>query len=188
MGGKRRSGGLTPDDQALWQAYARTVRPLKRDRVDVAADRSDVPASGKERQGKPSMKGGDGLAATPPSSRKPGGLDHRMRRQVARGRVAIEDRIDLHGMRQAEAHRTLSAFIRSAAARRLGVVLVITGKGRATGEAVPWWEGRDTGVLRRLVPEWLRQADLAPLVVGFEAAGAAHGGDGAFYVRLRRKR
>ena len=52
---------------------------------------------------------------------RPSGLDHRTRKQVSRGRIAIEDRIDLHGMRQAEAHAALRGFILSAVARRLAV-------------------------------------------------------------------
>ncbi|HEX5866107.1 MAG TPA: Smr/MutS family protein, partial [Beijerinckiaceae bacterium] len=46
----------------------------------------------------------------------------------------------------------------------------------------------ERGVLRRVVPHWLRLPDLRPLVVGFEEAAVRHGGAGALYVRLRRAR
>ena len=61
-------------------------------------------------------------------------------------------------------------------------MLVITGKGQpaASGEA--------RGVLRRQLPLWLSLPELRSLVLGFDAAHAAHGGDGAFYIRLRRFR
>lgn len=187
--GRKRQGGLTPEDRALWAAYARTIRPLpEREAPDDGARPAARPqdaGNGSDRSGAGSVPAGKIARQEPP---KPAGLDHRTRRHVTRGRVAIEDRIDLHGMRQAEAHRVLAGFIRSAVARRLGLVLVITGKGRASGDGAPWWEARETGVLRRLVPEWLRQPDLSPMVVGFEPASIAHGGEGAFYVRLRRKR
>ena len=46
----------------------------------------------------------------------------------------------------------------------------------------------ERGVLRRMVPHWLRLPDLRHLVIGFEEASPQHGGSGALYVRLRRRR
>jgi DNA-nicking Smr family endonuclease len=78
------------------------------------------------------------------------------------------------------------------------MVLIITGKGgvrplapklRSSREA--GGEGSDPvsrGVLRRSVPLWLDEPELRAIVVGYAAAGARHGGDGALYVRLRRAR
>ena len=56
---------------------------------------------------------------------------------------------------------------------------------RGTADRDPFAE---RGVLRRLVPQWLRATDLRALVVGFEPAHVGHGGEGALYVRLRRPR
>ena len=61
------------------------------------------------------------------------------------------------------------------------IVLVITGKGTRGGDF-------ERGVLRRQIPFWLRSPQLRDAVLGFETAGPAHGGDGAFYVLLRRAR
>jgi DNA-nicking Smr family endonuclease len=83
-------------------------------------------------------------------------------------------------MRQERAHSALTAFLRRAQARGDRIVLVVTGKG-ATGE-----DGR--GVLRNVVPMWLAQPELRDFVVGFEDAGRRHGGSGALYVRIRRRR
>ena len=49
---------------------------------------------------------------------------------------------------------------------------IITGKGKMGAET-------ERGVLRRMVPHWLRLPDLRPLVVGFEEAEQRHGGAGA---------
>jgi DNA-nicking Smr family endonuclease len=107
-------------------------------------------------------------------------LDRRMRQRVARGREQIDARIDLHGLTQSEAHAALARFVSSAAARGARLVLVITGKGgRGDGER---------GVLRRQVPHWLALPEFRDLVGGFEDAHVAHGGAGALYVRLRRRR
>lgn len=69
------------------------------------------------------------------------------------------------------------------------LVLVITGKGdpeRLMSSGPAFGEGR--GVLKRAVPLWLAEPDLRAVVVGFESAGRRHGGEGALYVRIRRRR
>jgi DNA-nicking Smr family endonuclease len=106
-------------------------------------------------------------------------LGRRMKQRVARGKQAIDARLDLHGLTQSEAHAALLHFLRSAGARDARLVLVITGKGRSEGER---------GVLRRQVPMWLGLPEFRALVVGFEDAHIAHGGEGALYVRVRRAR
>lgn len=93
--------------------------------------------------------------------------------------------IDLHGLRQEQAHGALLAFLRRSQAVGHTVVLVVTGKG-ASGPDGDGFEER--GILRRVVPHWLRLPDVRPLVLGFEEAAPQHGGAGALYVRLRRPR
>ncbi len=113
-----------------------------------------------------------------------------MRQRLARGQMPVDAAIDLHGMRQGEAHRALLGFVQRAAAQGLGFVLVVTGKGAgSTGASStdPVSVG-ERGVLRRLVPHWLSDPGLRGAVIGFEEAGRAHGGSGALYVRLRRSR
>ncbi len=61
-------------------------------------------------------------------------------------------------------------------------MLVITGKGTIAPQ------GAERGVLKREVPLWLGSPEFRPLVIGFEQAAGAHGGAGALYVRVRRKR
>ncbi len=104
--------------------------------------------------------------------------------QLRRGRREVDAVIDLHGLRQEEAHARLIAFLRRAQEAGHVLVLVITGKGAASTGGL--FEER--GVLRRVVPHWLRLPDLRSLVLGFETAAPQHGGAGALYVRLRRRR
>jgi DNA-nicking Smr family endonuclease len=111
-------------------------------------------------------------------------IERRLKRELARGRGAIDGALDLHGMNQAEAHQALRGFLRYSQARGARLVIVVTGKGGPLGE--PERHGEERGVLRRLAPHWLREPDLRPVVLGFEEAGRAHGGSGALYVRLRR--
>jgi DNA-nicking Smr family endonuclease len=112
------------------------------------------------------------------------GLDRRQKQRLARGTEAIDGRIDLHGKTQSEAHASLLGFLRRAQTEGARFVLVITGKGRTSG---PGPSG-ERGILRRQVPLWLRLPEFRLLVLAVEDAHAAHGGEGALYVRLRRAR
>ena len=111
-------------------------------------------------------------------------LERRLKQRLLRGRASFDEVLDLHGLRQDEAHRNLRHFLIGAQARGARVVLVVTGKGKSALHKEP--AERETGVLRRSVPHWLRTPDIQPLVIGFEQAGAVHGGTGALYIRLRR--
>jgi DNA-nicking Smr family endonuclease len=103
--------------------------------------------------------------------------------------MQIEAKLDLHGLRQAEAHRRLRSFLLSAHARGVRMVLVITGKGSGTVDpAGLGTEGVGRGIIRRNVPLWLGEPDLRAIVIGTAPAHARHGGDGALYVHLRKPR
>jgi DNA-nicking Smr family endonuclease len=113
-------------------------------------------------------------------------LERRMRQRIARGRVEIDATVDLHGLRQDQAHATLLRFLARARQNHARVVLVVTGKGRSASAAEDNWAER--GILRRMVPIWLAAPDLRHIVLGFEEATLTHGGSGALYVRLRGQR
>jgi DNA-nicking Smr family endonuclease len=116
-------------------------------------------------------------------------LDRRAARRLRRGQTEIEAQVDLHGMRQKEAHAALKRFLFVCHGRGQRLVLVITGKGTASGpddKSLGSSGAPERGVLRRSVPLWLEEPDLRPLVVGFAPAAPHHGGDGALYVQLRK--
>jgi len=114
-------------------------------------------------------------------------FDRATLRQVKQGKLTVDRKLDLHGLTQAKAHDRLISFIDSAARSGCRCVLVITGKGvQVTERTVEDTKIRERGVLRRMVPAWLAASNLAPLVVDYQSALPKHGGDGAFYIRLRR--
>jgi len=90
--------------------------------------------------------------------------------------IKIDARIDLHGMTQAEAHGALAHFMASTAKAGCRNLLIITGKGRG-GE----------GVLRTNLPRWLESLPEAGSVLALRPAAPKHGGDGAFYLLLKKK-
>ena len=107
------------------------------------------------------------------------GVDRRTAERLRRGRLSVEATLDLHRHTQDEAHRALIGFITDAAAAGRRCVLVITGKGALS-------EGG--GVLRRQVPHWLNQPPCRGHVLAIAEARPEHGGAGALYVLLRRRR
>ena len=181
---RRRSRPLTPDEGQLWSQVARGVRPLKGRALKPEPDpqppgQADVSGTGTPPPAPPAQA--PAQTVLPPLVP----LERRTVSALRRGRQGIDAVIDLHGLRQADAHQALRGFLHRSQGAGLKVVLVITGKGAAGADGAPFEE---RGVLRRVVPHWLRLPDLRPLVVGFEEAAAHHGGTGALYVRLRRSR
>ena len=116
--------------------------------------------------------------AAPLDPKGPVDIDRRSWERLKRGQITIERKLDLHGRTQSEAHDALDRFLAMAAATGLRCVLVVTGKGGA--------EGR--GVLRQMVPRWLGEPGNREKVLTYMPAQPRHGGDGALYVLLRRRR
>lgn len=170
---------LSPEERVLWSTVTRSIAPLREAPLsgqDEAAAETMMPPAPAKRAAPPATAAPERPQSPPPLMP----LGRRLRARVARGKEAIDARLDLHGLTQSEAHAALMHFLRSASARGARLVLVITGKGqRSEGEG---------GVLRRQVPHWLRLPEFRVFVIGFEDAHIAHGGEGALYVRLRRPR
>lgn len=173
---------LTDEERELWHRLSRSVRPLAGRRTSADGGSEAQTARPPATRGAPPRAPRTAPVRPPAEKAQPGlaPLEERTRRRLARGLDEVDDRIDLHGMRQERAFHALVAFLRKAQARGDRLVLVVTGKGRA-GDA-------ERGVLRQSVPAWLGRPDLRPLIVGWEEAGRRHGGAGALYVRVRRRR
>jgi DNA-nicking Smr family endonuclease len=165
---------LTSEERVLWAAFTKAIEPLQASAHFDAGGDADIPAPAPARRQAAARPMPPAKPAPVPAAPPLAPLGRRMKRGVARGRERIEARLDLHGLTQAQAHSALLHFLRNAR-----LLLVITGKGSGDGER---------GVLRRQVPHWLGLPEFRALVVGFEDAHIAHGGEGALYVRVRRAR
>jgi DNA-nicking Smr family endonuclease len=176
---------LSDEEEALWSGVARSIKPLRL--VKAKAKATAKPgATADEKTPEPLRSARSHQAPSLPQPKKPpplAPLDKRQKQRVARGRDAIDAKIDLHGMTQSEAHEALIHFVRRAQISGARLVLVVTGKGRSMQNAE-----RERGVLRRQVPLWLALPEFRPFIVGFDEAHVTHGGQGALYVRLRRIR
>ena len=166
---------LTDEDRVLWNLVARSARPLKGRPAETIAPPAEEAKSGPRGAAEAGAAGAPLPPATPRKQHVSHALDEPTLGKLAKGRLPIEGRVDLHGLTQSEAHALLLSFLQRANEGGVRYVLVITGKGSG-GE----------GVLRRAVPAWLTTPPFRPLVSSYDHAARNHGGAGALYVRLRR--
>ena len=204
--GRRGPRRLTPDERALWDKVAATtdkgVVPRDGQIPDDEAEHIDhlapeqafrdavPPPTPNPVRPRPRLNGSTAHVALSgaeigPVGRPEAGLDRRTATRLRKGARDPDARIDLHGMSAERAHRACLTFLADALARGCRVVLVITGKGRsADGDVI----GRGRGVLRESLPGWLRASPMGGSIVGIYQAHQKHGGGGAFYVYLKRRR
>ncbi len=205
---KAPGSALSEEERELWERAARDLQPLKakRPRVTVAPEQASPSPKPPERVDIKAIARTERAAPAPAKLERTSApvvppladVDRRKARRVGTGRVEIEARIDLHGMTQSEAHPALRRFLLKAYADGRRWVLVITGKGaaldRSLNRTMAPLDGSDDagnaprGVLRRNVPFWLAEPELRSIVVGFTSAAIRHGGEGALYVQLRKRR
>jgi len=192
---KRR--GLTDDDRALWEKVKRSATPLHTSMVDIPAPKPKPKTSPRPQQSIAPFQLGDRVHGTtrtfdlaPSLSERinaaPLRMDGKTFSKIKRGKLRPEAKLDLHGQTLASAHPRLMQFIQKAHAEGKRLVLVVTGKGKDRQEDGPIPIRR--GVLRHQVPGWLAAPPLGALVLQVTEAHQSHGGQGAYYVYLRRTR
>tara|TARA_R110002124_G_scaffold26566_6_gene95571 strand:- start:340 stop:1002 length:663 start_codon:yes stop_codon:yes gene_type:complete len=203
----RRPRLLNDDERRLWRAVAKDVRPLSSGQIIPEPEQATEPdkdakikvvAIPKPMASVPRpRRKSELLAAHQASSAEPPpltGLDRRTSQKLARGQIETEARMDLHGLRQDEAEAALYGFLARSRHAGLRCVLVITGKGespfaRHTLHSSRYHEASDhSGVLRSALPQWLGTPRFRSEIAGFQPAHPRHGGGGAFYVWLRKRR
>ncbi len=194
-----RSTGL--NDWHLWNEVKLTIRPLAgKSRPSAALRPPGKPFASSAESGFSRSRDGDSqksfFASRPPATMSgPSAavpalsvdlpdIEPGMHRRLRRGRVPIDASIDLHGMNRDVARVALFRFIRDQARTGSRTLLVITGKGHGNSTSQ---NGLQRGVLRQMLPLWLQDPALAPLIAGFEVSARHHGGEGAFYVRLKKR-
>lgn len=161
---------LREDERDLWEYATRDVR---KPRVRKVPSRK-VTAEAKPVARVKTMTEPVRVVVAPVPAKRPAppfGVDGSTAERLRKGKIEPEAVLDLHGLTQAQAHTRLVTFVRRGHEIGNRCLLVITGKG---------------GVLRELAPRWLEE--LRAAVTGVQSAHVRHGGGGAFYVYLRRKR
>jgi DNA-nicking Smr family endonuclease len=196
---------LKPEEVAIWQAVAQTATPMHMPAVkhSVGPIQNMPPKFRVQPQITPkprfivptSFRLGEKSGLMPTIKLKPRlqeslcqaplQMDKKNFGRMTKGKIAPEAQLDLHGMTVAEAHPSLQRFIVQAHNNGLRLVLVVTGKGKQGPDIGPIPQNH--GILRHQVPQWLRMAPIAAVVLQTAQAHARHGGAGAYYVYLRRR-
>lgn len=202
---KPRGRMLSEEERKLWRAVVKDAKPLARTRLVSEPNLPEEPSPpaakpivSRSKQHTPIHSGTKTIAVAKVarSSEPPPltGLDRRTSQRLARGQVEAEARLDLHGLRQDEAEDALLRFLARARASGLRLVLVITGKGespftRHTLHGRHYHEAPErSGILRAALPVWLASPRFRAEAAGFQPAHPKHGGGGAFYIWLRKKK
>ncbi len=186
--GRRR---ISTEDRALWEKVIKDAQPLANH--DNASDTqlSANPTASvtskftvpEFRIGTKAVRPDTAFAALPSRPARNAGLDRKNFERLKKGKLLIDGRLDLHGMTLAQAHPALVGFVLDAQTKGKRLLLVITGKGRPHAIVA-----QQRGLLRRQVPLWLGLQPLASAILEVLPAQRKHGGDGAFYVYLKRRR
>ncbi len=176
---------LTFEDREIWERITKTAEPLlsrKRNYSDSFLDefeadlhKQSMPQSTKKLQSSTAPVFRPFVQSKPEFSTEY--LDTKTTRKISKGKISIDGRLDLHGYHQQDAYQILYDYVENAYFSGKRTILIITGKGDL---------GR--GVLRENVPKWLAGAKFKLLISGFAQSHAVHGGAGAIYIKIRRKR
>ncbi len=103
------------------------------------------------------------------------GIRDKTIRQLKRGKLIVDDKVDLHGLTQAEAHQYLDAFILQQTEQHHRCVLIVHGKGMGSSSQFP--------ILKNMVFNQLKAHEL---VLALSSAQQRDGGAGALYVLLKQ--
>ena len=187
MSGKERGrksppSGLSPEEKLLWVEAMRDAKALPRRQRQVPKPEAKKAVTAKPGPARPRPTTPKVRKAPPPPPLAAGAIvdvDRRTAERLKRGQMEVEATLDLHGHTRAEAHGELDAFLAAAHAGGRRCVLIVTGKGASKAGG---------GVLRAEVPKWLNEAPNRDRILAFAGARPQHGGGGALYVLLRRRR
>ena len=117
---------------------------------------------------------------------QPSGVNGATKDRLRRGLLEPDAKLNLHGMTEAAAYRALGKFLIGARQRGNRLILVVTGKGNPRKEESASWMASPHGVLKQMVPRWLKEPELTALIASTRPAHVRHGGGGALYVYLRK--
>ena len=184
---------LTPAEAELWQRVADTVVPLARE--IAPPQKLPVPPSAPETPAGPPPKRIKGRVPPPfvppplppaqPRALDQHGLDAGWDRRLAKGQVAPDFTLDLHGANLDAAYTRLEHGLALACAQGARLVLLITGKPRpAPGPAD---RGAVRGAIRAKFLDWITHGSHARHIAAVRPAHIRHGGAGAVYIVLKRR-
>ncbi len=183
--------GLSPEEAALWEKVAKTVKPLHARKVSSPAPLTSgkaaetaTPAARTPTPVGPREKPRTVTAQTPLQTKAPHGLDSHWERRLSRTSTEPDFTLDLHGHNLDQAYNRLNAGLIQAKAMKARLVLVVTGKPRPVDAAD---RGSKRGAIRAKILDWLAAGQHASDIAAIRNAHRRHGGEGALYIVLKRR-
>ncbi len=97
--------------------------------------------------------------------------------------------IDLHGFTLDEANKKIEKFILDSYENGFNKLRIVTGKGLHSNNEKDPYVSKDLSILRYSVPEYIKSNnELMNLITEFKVANIQEGGEGAFYIFLKKKK
>ena len=101
----------------------------------------------------------------------------------------ITKSIDLHGYTLEEANKSIQDFINKSYEESINKLIVVTGKGLHSNNEKDPYVSKEFSILKYSVPEFIKKnIDLMKKISEIKSANIEDGGDGAFYIYLKRKK
>jgi DNA-nicking Smr family endonuclease len=185
--GRKKGKKLERSELTLWKNFTADIEPMHDidwDAMEAEIDQAAKPPKNLPRE--TPVMARPKTETKKPSAQAPQ-LDRRTDEKLRKGQMEIEVRLDLHGYTQERAHGALLKYISNAYRQGKRCILVITGKGKSHAHDDQDWVF-NVSVLRARLPEWLSEHPLSDMTLKYYPAQIKHGGEGAFYVYLRRQR
>lgn len=114
-------------------------------------------------------------------------IDKRKLNLLKKGKIRPENILDLHGFNSIEAKRKSIEFIKKNYFLGFRIVLIITGKGKISKNAL--FESKNkSGIIRKSLKSWLYESEASSIILGIISSHINHGGDGAFYIYLKKNK
>lgn len=186
---------LTAEEAHVWAQLARTVTPLEKRRpraeagkVEAVAEKpvvSPPPPPPKKVKGRVPPPLPPAPAPAKPKAESHLQLDGSWEKRIAKGTLAPDFSLDLHGSSLDQAYLRLMHGLTQAKSMGARVVLLVTGKSRPV-DAMD--RGTARGAIRAKIADWLAASEHAHDIVAIRGAHRRHGGQGALYVVLKKRR
>jgi DNA-nicking Smr family endonuclease len=167
---------LSAEERTLWRKVVESVRPIHLAAGEAKDAPAPAPAAAKTGQAKAAPAPAPARKAAPGTT-----LDGSWDRRLSRGLAQPDATLDLHGHNLATAYALLDDRLERAIAGGARLLLLITGKPRTEG-------AEKRGAIRAAVGDWLAASRHAGDIAAVRNAHPRHGGAGALYIILRRKR
>ena len=114
-------------------------------------------------------------------------IDKKKLSLLKRGKLQPEFILDLHGMNTVIAKKKSIEFIKSNYLNGKRLLLIITGKGKSSTTSF-FENGNQIGVIRKSLKSWLYESDMRTKILGIVSSHINHGGEGAFYIYLKKNK